>query len=354
MTSLCRNDLITAYKKSNSANPGLLLHKGLTEIETKQSDGQRDSEDAAKSSLKTDHILRICKCSITEQYRRAYYRWQRLTQDENRFIQCAMKLDDRLLIGLAAAGALETGCALSHGYGAPYIPGSSIKGAVRAWAQQHLNGHDDALEQLLGTYDSGSPGAVSGLVTFHDAWWIPEKTTSHDGEKPLEKDIVTTHHQEYYNGGKEPAADTDSPIPNALVSVRGSFLFVLEGRPADLKPSLTLLTRALSEHGIGAKTAAGYGYMRVDDDWKREHQMTEEQKLADDVAHLNEQEVRVMFSRDLKKTQSEIEQQGIDFNQYARTVKRVHSVLIEGWKDETKKTSKSRYKAYQFFNAIND
>jgi len=348
MISLCRNDLTNAYKNSPSANPGLLLHKGCTKIESKNDDGQRQAEEPAASSLKTEHIKYICDIPITQEYCRAYHRWQRLTQDEDRFIQCAMVLDDRLLIGLAAAGALETGCALSHGYGAPYIPSSSVKGVVRAWAQQHLNDHSGALEQLLGTFDSGSPGAVSGLVTFHDAWWIPEKTASHDGKHPLAQDIVTTHHQDYYNGGKDPAADTDSPIPNALISVRGSFLFVLEGRPADLKPSLAILTRALSENGIGAKTAAGYGYMQEDDDWKRTHQMTEDQRLADDVAGLNEKEIITLFSKNLNKTRERP-----DFEQLAKAVKTVHAEQIESWQNETAKSSKNRYKAYQFFNALN-
>ncbi|EEX64623.1 type III-B CRISPR module RAMP protein Cmr6 [Vibrio metoecus] len=244
MTALVRNQIISAYGQTDSVNPSLLLQKGLLD-----------------ANQKTGHLKEIVKLPASPEYKNGFNRWFDLTLDENRFSQTAMTLENRLLIGLTGQGALETGCSLSR-YGMPYIPGSSVKGAVRAWANQHLAGHSDELEQLFGTADSEQPYRVSGLVTFHDAWWIPDPAKKE--HKPFVLDVVTTHHQAYYNGTQAEPSDKDSPIPNHLLAVQGSFLFVLEGEPAAIELCQTLLEKALANNGIGAKTAAGYGYMKVD------------------------------------------------------------------------------------------
>ncbi|EJV3735841.1 type III-B CRISPR module RAMP protein Cmr6 [Vibrio cholerae] len=253
MTDLVREEIKAAFRFShaafrfsdNSVNPGLLLQKGLLD-----------------ANQKTGHLKEIVKLPASPEYKNGFNRWFDLTNDENRFSQTAMTLENRLLIGLTGNGALETGCSLSRNYGMPYIPGSSVKGIARAWANQHLAGHSDELEQLFGSADSEQPYRVSGLVTFHDAWWIPDPVKKE--HKPFVLDVVTTHHQAYYNGNQAEPSDKDSPIPNHLLAVQGSFLFVLEGEPAAIELCQTLLEKALANNGIGAKTAAGYGYMKVD------------------------------------------------------------------------------------------
>ncbi|ASU22391.1 type III-B CRISPR module RAMP protein Cmr6 [Vibrio qinghaiensis] len=245
MTALVRNKIQSAFCQTDSANPSLLLQKGLLE-----------------ANQKTGHLEEIVKLPASSEYKNTFNRWFDLSQDENRFSQTAMTLENRLLIGLTGNAALETGCSLSRNYGMPYIPGSSVKGIARAWANQHLAGHSDELEQLFGTADSEQPYRVSGLVTFHDAWWIPDPAKKE--HKPFVLDVVTTHHQAYYNGTQAEPSDKDSPIPNHLLAVQGSFLFVLEGEPAAIELCQTLLEKALANNGIGAKTAAGYGYMKVD------------------------------------------------------------------------------------------
>jgi hypothetical protein len=62
-----------------------------------------------------------------------------------------LSLESRLFIGLSADGMLESGCAISHGYGMPYIPGSSIKGAVTSYvcATDFGRAHPELKRQAL-------------------------------------------------------------------------------------------------------------------------------------------------------------------------------------------------------------
>ncbi|BCK26445.1 TPA: type III-B CRISPR module RAMP protein Cmr6 [Vibrio cholerae] len=345
MTALVRNKIQSAFCQRDSANPSLLLQKGLLE-----------------ANQKTGHLEEIVKLPASSEYKNAFNRWFDLTSDVNGFQQSVMMLENRLLIGLTGNGALETGCSLSRNYGMPYIPGSSVKGVVRAWASGKTlsNVAKATLDDLLGTYDSEQPNRVAGTVTFHDAWWIPA-----EGAKPFVLDVVTTHHQEYYNGKKAEPSDKDGPIPNHLLAVQGSFLFVIEGDPEHIKLCQSMLNKALESNGIGAKTAAGYGYCKdntellerlIDDSLKRpnltskiraqreaQKQKAVEEEWSKGISQLTENKLIQMFSKDLKKTQERD-----DLQDLIEKVKQHHCEVIESWKNETKDSSKNRYKAYQF------
>ena len=230
------------------SHPGLLLQRGLGE--------HRDGD----QNLKTKHVEYVCKSAVGDFYRRAFERWKRATGDANRFRVVALELETRLFIGLTGGGMLETGCAVSHSYGTPYIPGSSIKGLVAAYAQNRLGAESDYIHELFGA-DAGHDQAagLSGLLTFHDAWWKPGSA-----DFPLVQEVVTTHHADYYGKeGKKPASDFDSPVPNAQVAVRGGFLFVVEGPGDWLEVAERMLVGALTTRGAGAKTRAGYGLFRA-------------------------------------------------------------------------------------------
>jgi len=242
MVALVRKKVDAPFRSSNCINPSLLLEKGLLSL---------DGENSKK-----EHLQKLVALPASAEYKTAFNRWFDLTGDDSRFQQAAFTLKNRLLIGMNGNAGLETGCCLSRNYGMPYIPGSSVKGVVRNWANSNLKAFSDDIEELLGTDDSEQPSRISGTVTFHDAWWIPK-----DGGKPFVLDVVTTHHQAYYNGSQDKPSDTDSPIPNHLLAVQGSFLFVLEGEPEAVQTCQRMLEEALEHNGIGAKTAAGYGYM---------------------------------------------------------------------------------------------
>lgn len=248
MVALMRKSLRELYKTADSAHLGLLIQRGL------------DEHNAQDAEAKTKHIENVCARTVSDEfYRHAYQRWKSATEDAQRFRQVTLALESRLFIGLAGGGALETGCAISHSYGMPYIPGSSVKGVVSHHARDRLTGTEGctARRELFGAAASKEhPAGLAGLISFHDAWWVPDSAGS-----PFVQEVVTTHHPGYYGGeGKQPATDFDSPVPNAQVAVQGSFLFVMEGPCAWLGLAEDILKDALHTRGIGAKTRAGYGF----------------------------------------------------------------------------------------------
>ncbi len=240
-TKLMRAALRPLYEAATNPHPGLLLQRGLANDDP---------------GIKAEHVKRICRGTADPCYRRAYARWTRATADTARFRSVSLKLKTRLFIGLTGGGMLETGCAISRPHGTPYIPGSSVKGVVAAHALQRLDESGDTFRELFGARPTeDSPDAMSGLIAFHDTWWVPGSA-----ERPLVKEVVTTHHPAYYAGeGATPATDFDSPIPNAQVAAQGAFLFVVEGPSEWLDFAQRMLVSALTTNGAGAKIRAGYG-----------------------------------------------------------------------------------------------
>lgn len=252
MTPLMRRGLCPLYEAAEGAHPGMLLQRGFREHWEENKEAKRK------------HIECVVRQSrVGDFYRRAYGRWELVTKDATRFRSVSLNLETRLFIGLTGGGMLETGCAISHTYGVPYIPGSSVKGVVSAWAREQFDSANDGAAirgELFGApADRDWPEGLSGVITFHDAWWVPGSA-----ESPLVQEVVTTHHPDYYRmEGKKPATDFDSPVPNFQVAVRGGFLFVIEGPPTWLELTERMLTAALTERGAGAKTRSGYGLFRA-------------------------------------------------------------------------------------------
>lgn len=248
-TKLMRADLRPLYEAATGdPHPGLLLQRGLAE---------HDDDPA----IKKKHVERICASTAGDFYRRAYDRWTRATADAARFRSVNLKLRTRLFIGLTGGGMLETGCAISRAHGTPYIPGSSVKGIVAAHARERLDETGDAFRELFGARPTADrPDALSGLIAFHDAWWVPDSAEPPLVKRPLVKEVVTTHHPDYYaKEGAVPATDFDSPVPNAQVAAQGAFLFVIGGPGEWLDFAERMLVSALTASGAGAKTRAGYG-----------------------------------------------------------------------------------------------
>jgi len=234
-----------------------------------------------------------------------------------------IKPDWRLAIGLGTASIYETGITLHHIYGIPYIPASSIKGVVRSWIITEFFGNSenypfipteekefplvnaeyralrdenfckifgcpkevkavrfskmgiDKYEPVLtknGEYDYKNAEATGlntehiGLVTFFDAF----PTTP----PIIEPDIMNPHYPEYYGGDKAPT-DYQNPVPIPFLTVKDTdFQFIIGSKKealanfyvgktdADKNKTIDIwLKEALENHGIGAKTAVGYGRM---------------------------------------------------------------------------------------------
>lgn len=223
--------------------------------------GQQQLEDA-KAALR-----RIAGCGCPEPYASAYERWRSGLLDSGCWVFEATLLS-RMTVGLGVASANENGLCMSHTYGTPLIPGSSIKGALRAAAQEMLGlwgcGEIDpasSRQEILKTYPGAEPwldafGSVDGMaaITVYDAWWKP-------GQKPYVFETWTPHHQAYMTQGEPLPLETESPIPLSLIAVkRGeTFTFAIQVPSDEWKEPLRQVVNRALERGLGAKVNQGYG-----------------------------------------------------------------------------------------------
>lgn len=173
------------------------------------------------------------------------------------FIENSFKPDWRVIVGLGTDSVYETGITLHHVYGFPYIPASAIKGITNHYAQDC--GYKEK-ESTKGTYESiFGTTEKQGKITFFDAMPLtPPK---------IKPDIMNVHYPDYYGEGKAPT-DTQNPNPIFFLTVEDTeFQFILgcKDKESDeskdlLKTAFEWMKKALSDKGIGAKTAVGYGY----------------------------------------------------------------------------------------------
>jgi CRISPR-associated protein Cmr6 len=206
-----------------------------------------------------------------------------------------LKTHWRLVSGLGIAHPFETGYVFDRTYGVPYLPGSSIKGAARAWAEERRNNNDQCwgstpnddtvLDAVFGPEPSkqraGAFTPAQGAVIFFDAY--PSAWPK------LEVDVLNPHYKEYYEGkkSKDPTTGQERPMPPAdwLSPVPIYFLTVGPGQTFEFavavkKPisqetlkaarvsdaaglarkALLAVQGAAQELGLGGKTAVGYGY----------------------------------------------------------------------------------------------
>ncbi len=205
------------------------------------------------------HFKQATTIPISPLYHDFYARWQAMLDTVSAHIAIATARG-RLVVGLGADSVLENAITLHRTYGAPYIPGSALKGLAAHYAHNHLDHPDwrkggQAHKILFGDTTS------SGYMTFLDALYVPKSAPD---DRPLVIDVVAVHHPEYYRGEGKPPADWDSPNPVPFVSARGKFLMALVGPDEWAEATFQILALALGEIGIGAKTSNGYGRMELE------------------------------------------------------------------------------------------
>jgi len=221
--------------------------------------------------------------------------------------------DWRFIVGLGVASVYETGIALHHIYGIPYIPASGIKGALRS--AYILDNHYDKGEEMEGyalqddsfckvfgcpkdlkikstnkTFLSalkdkeGNHAEFEGKLIFFDAFPLTAPQ--------LKLDVMTPHYQPYYDDkeGKKPPADYFSPNPIMFLTVEKTVFRMYFGVKKEENKDLvetakTWLEKALTERGIGAKTAVGYGYQKMEKKTrvKKEEELKKEFKPSESL-----------------------------------------------------------------------
>lgn len=196
-----------------------------------------------------------------------------------------LTVDWRLIVGLGNESVYETSMTLHHIYGIPYIPGQAVKGVLRSWmilkyfaenkdkkldlkdAEKRALG-DPGFCKIFGAPEQEKKKASRGNIVFFDAF--PTNLT----DKSIQPDIMNPHYPDYYQSNKPPADYQDPrPIP-FLTVVDTTFEFFVGVKQEDnqnvtesklgsgklLDIVKETLKDALQAHGLGAKTAVGYGY----------------------------------------------------------------------------------------------
>lgn len=236
-----------------------------------------------------------------------YTHWQKLVESlpaaACRIIPAT--LQTRLLVNISGSILENADIALEHICGVPIIPGSAVKGAARRYAIALMQQSDEAqkeelLEQFIAIFgcaeidfEAGSDLALAidstllqemgelygnrrGRVCFFQA--VPE------GPISLTADVLTPHHKKYMAGEQELPTDDEEPAPSYFPAVEGGenakYTFTLYAPGAEhlLDTAEDWLSKAVTLFGIGAKTAAGYGYFAVQD--KALQNFTPEQQKA--------------------------------------------------------------------------
>ena len=210
--------------------------------------------------------------------------------------------DFHFVTGLGYPHPVENGLAWHPTLGVPYLPGSSVKGLVRAfcttwagWAKD-----DPRLGRWFGV-GSGEAGADgAGALMFFEA--CPVEPPS------LKVDIMTPHMGKWYEAGDDiqnpwgaaegakVPGDWHDPTPIPFLAVeQATFLFSVAPRPgcseAEVTEALDVLEEALAWTGAGAKTAAGYGRMDRNTGGEEDLlQQREEARREEELAQLSPEE----------------------------------------------------------------
>ncbi|RLI80840.1 type III-B CRISPR module RAMP protein Cmr6 [Archaeoglobales archaeon] len=189
-----------------------------------------------------------------------------------------MVLKSRGLTGASSSFAyvpFEVGLSFDPFLCIPYVPGSSIKGAVRAaWKNlkndekfgEEFKDEDKINEDKI--FGKGGANGFAGIVIFSDAFPIePGKD-----DFILYPDVITPH---YSKGGEDIFDETKAsptPIPHLSIAPETLFSFVMAIRRSedmdkkDAKEIFRKVLKATSvafKLGIGARTSVGYGIFEI-------------------------------------------------------------------------------------------
>lgn len=197
-------------------------------------------------------------------------------------------LNTPLITGIGESHPHEVSMVFDHNMGIPYIPASGLKGIVRfahtlsLWKEgiptelittdqktSQDSFDDDNYEPVYSIFGNQKN---CGRVVFLDAY--------PNGVPDLHIDIMNPHYSPYYIEGKAPA-DHYNPTPIKFLTVAKETTFIFravaekkENMPEKVRAAFI---KALTEEGVGAKTAVGYGRFQIDEK-KKETLMADRKK----------------------------------------------------------------------------
>jgi CRISPR-associated protein Cmr6 len=279
-------------------------------------------------------------------------------------------LKSSLLTGSGESHPNEISMKFEHNLGLPFIPASSIKGALRyacllnavldseGFLRSEFENDDQAtLEKVYDRDDLGlkavfgsqnTSDSSRGQAIILDAYPItpPE----------LAEDILNPHYGKYY-GGNHPPSDNDQPIPVKFLTVAKGTVFMFRAlipKKHDIDSRFQAILdkgfrRALEERGIGAKTAVGHGLFSVESgEWDHIIEQENKERAKKEAAELKKenplqyevQKLRVMT----------VEQRTQNIIQYLNDPKKtpeffiaLKALLMELGEWKVKKNKKKKY-----------
>ncbi|RMF43857.1 MAG: type III-B CRISPR module RAMP protein Cmr6 [Deltaproteobacteria bacterium] len=183
--------------------------------------------------------------------------------------QRVLQLDGPFVTGTGLEHPVENGFLWHPTLGTPHIPGSTVKGLLRAWMEGWAGVETEKIRRWFGAGSDTDGAGTAGSLIFFDA--VPVAPVL------LFTDVMTPHMGKWYEQGlriqninkdhEKIPADWHDPVPVPFLVVReASFHFMIAARTPEVQEHLPDIMKhletALATIGIGAKTAVGYGRFR--------------------------------------------------------------------------------------------
>jgi CRISPR type III-B/RAMP module RAMP protein Cmr6 len=165
----------------------------------------------------------------------------------------------RLIVGHGLPHATQIGFLFDRLRGVPYLSGSTLKGLLRETARLVAAGEiaaDSDVQNFVKSADEiFGTQSRRGTLVCEDAYAVSWPR--------LEVDVMTPHHQQYYESGFDPG-DWESPVPVYFLTIAPDqqFRFWFSGNATaiDLPAIEKLLRLGLQWLGVGGKKSSGYGH----------------------------------------------------------------------------------------------
>lgn len=271
-----------------TAHPGLLYERYVPLIYGDRPGEVADKRGTVRPEDRERLLRELVGIPVSPVYRAGWRRWYAAMSASA--VTRVVEANGRLLIGHGNPAPTEVGITLHQVYGVPVLPGAALKGVLNHYLAE-WGGAEDARWRGVGYDDKGRPREVPGDwhraifgappvplpdgtttpgsrggVIFQDAWLIPR-----DDQPPLSVDVLTPHQGDYYRKfGEAPPDDWTEPNPVTFLTVTPGSRFLLAISPVGkdrqaAELAMDHLLDALREFGIGAKTRAGFGRLRLVD-----------------------------------------------------------------------------------------
>ena len=154
----------------------------------------------------------------------------------------------RLIVGSGPSGWEPPLVAMLKPYSVPWIPGSSLKGAMRSLAEERSL----AVDSLFGTKERrGSLIILGGFV-------------EPSSESLLTVEVITPHYKEYYKREVDYPQEFLDPVPISMAMVKEGtkFRFIVMAKSDVSELVRDLLDETLIKRGLGGRRSAGYGLFK--------------------------------------------------------------------------------------------